>query len=211
MKKSLTVFKEKLETFAQKHKKEINKDPAFRAQFNQMCQKIGVDPLASNKGFWADILGVGDFYYELSVQIIEVCLQTRHINGGLIEMNELLHRVQTKRTAKSSPISLEDIKSAIAKVNVLGNGFGIITLGNRKIVKSVPVELNRDNIAILNLCEKNNGCTTTKEIKQQLTWPEYRIDEVLNLMVQEGMVWIDEQSPDGQLVYWIPSLWNNKI
>ena len=29
----------------------------------------GVDPLASNKGFWAQVLGVGDFYYELAVQV----------------------------------------------------------------------------------------------------------------------------------------------
>jgi hypothetical protein len=29
----------------------------------------GVDPLASNKGFWAQLLGVGDFYYELAVQV----------------------------------------------------------------------------------------------------------------------------------------------
>ena len=34
-----------------------------------MCQKIGVDPLASHKGFWAQLLGVGDFYYELGVQV----------------------------------------------------------------------------------------------------------------------------------------------
>jgi len=31
--------------------------------------KPGVDPLASNKGFWAQVLGVGDFYYELAVQV----------------------------------------------------------------------------------------------------------------------------------------------
>lgn len=30
-----------------------------------MCAKVGVDPLASNKGFWAELLGIGDFYYEL--------------------------------------------------------------------------------------------------------------------------------------------------
>ena len=39
-----------------------------------MCSKIGVDPLASSKGFWAQLLGVGDFYYELGVQIVEVTL-----------------------------------------------------------------------------------------------------------------------------------------
>lgn len=35
-----------------------------------MCKQIGVDPLSSNKGFWVDVLGVGDFYYELAVIII---------------------------------------------------------------------------------------------------------------------------------------------
>jgi ESCRT-II complex subunit VPS22 len=40
-----------------------------------MCNSIGVDPLASNKGFWAQLLGFGDFYYELAVQIIEICIR----------------------------------------------------------------------------------------------------------------------------------------
>ena len=34
-----------------------------------MCASIGVDPLASSKGFWSEMLGVGDFYYELGVQV----------------------------------------------------------------------------------------------------------------------------------------------
>lgn len=38
-----------------------------------MCASIGVDPLTSGKGFWS-VLGIGDFYYELAVQIVEVCL-----------------------------------------------------------------------------------------------------------------------------------------
>lgn len=45
-----------------------------------------MDPLASNKGFWAEVLGVGDFYYELAVQIVEICLATRDINGGLMAL-----------------------------------------------------------------------------------------------------------------------------
>lgn len=38
-----------------------------------MCASIGVDPLSSGKGFWS-VLGIGDFYYELAVQIVEVCI-----------------------------------------------------------------------------------------------------------------------------------------
>lgn len=30
------------------------------------------------------MLGVGDFYYELGVQIIEVCLALKHRNGGVL-------------------------------------------------------------------------------------------------------------------------------
>jgi ESCRT-II complex subunit VPS22 len=55
MQEQLSVFKAQLEAFAMKHKKQINKDPAFRRQFQTMCTKIGVDPLASNKGFWAEV------------------------------------------------------------------------------------------------------------------------------------------------------------
>jgi hypothetical protein len=38
----------------------------------EMCASIGVDPLASGKGFWSNMLDIGDFYYELAVQIVEV-------------------------------------------------------------------------------------------------------------------------------------------
>ena len=54
-----------------------------------MTQEVGVDPLASNKGFWGEILGVGDFYYDVAVQIVDICLQTRDQNGGLIDIREL--------------------------------------------------------------------------------------------------------------------------
>ena len=76
------MFKKHLEKFAAEHKNDIKSKPAFRAQFQQMCARIGVDPLAcelytnrlmsfifsftASKGFWAQMLGVGDFYYEVS-------------------------------------------------------------------------------------------------------------------------------------------------
>lgn len=75
----LEVFRENLQQFAIKHKSSIKKDPEFRKKFQMMCGKIGVDPLASKKGFWSELLDVGDFYYELAVQIIEVCIITRFV------------------------------------------------------------------------------------------------------------------------------------
>ena len=61
-----------------------------------MCANIGVDPLASNKGMWAQLLGFGDFYYELGVQIVEACLATRTYNGGFMELGALRNAVQVK-------------------------------------------------------------------------------------------------------------------
>ena len=66
----------------------------FRRQFQEMCASIGVDPLSSHKGFWS-VLNLGDFYYELGVQIVEVCLATSHINGGLISLEEIRDRLCT--------------------------------------------------------------------------------------------------------------------
>lgn len=80
MSKQMEVFREKLEEFAIKHKQDIKKNSQFRKQFQEMCAAIGVDPLASGKGFWS-VLGMGDFYYELSVQVVEVCLAANHKTG----------------------------------------------------------------------------------------------------------------------------------
>ncbi|KAE8732454.1 hypothetical protein F3Y22_tig00002069pilonHSYRG00009 [Hibiscus syriacus] len=38
---------------------DIRKNPSFKSQFREMCAKVGMDPLASNNGFWAEILGIG--------------------------------------------------------------------------------------------------------------------------------------------------------
>jgi len=79
MTKQLAEFKTSLEEFAVKHKKDISKNPVFRSQFLKMCKQIGVDPLSSNKGFWVDVLGVGDFYYELAVSMVQ-SLQVQDTN-----------------------------------------------------------------------------------------------------------------------------------
>ena len=46
MNKQMADFKNHLETFAFKHRKEINSNPVFRNQFLKMCKEIGVDPLS---------------------------------------------------------------------------------------------------------------------------------------------------------------------
>lgn len=61
-----------------------------------MCATIGVDPLASSKGFWSEMLGFGDFYYELAVQIIEVCMAATHRTGKWTKLSMVLQTVSRK-------------------------------------------------------------------------------------------------------------------
>jgi ESCRT-II complex subunit VPS22 len=58
-------FRSHLEGFARKYRSQIKSDPVYRAQFQTMCETVGVDPLASSKGLWGELLGLGDYYYEL--------------------------------------------------------------------------------------------------------------------------------------------------
>ena len=36
----------------------------------------------AKKGFWNKVLGVGDFYFEVGVRAVEVCLSRRQENGA---------------------------------------------------------------------------------------------------------------------------------
>ncbi|XP_039769449.1 vacuolar-sorting protein SNF8 isoform X5 [Ornithorhynchus anatinus] len=204
MSKQLDTFKTNLEEFASKHKQEIRKNPRFRVQFQDMCATIGVDPLASGKGFWSEMLGVGDFYYELGVQIIEVCLALRHRNGGLITLEELQQQVLKGRGKLAQDVSQDDLIRAIKKLKALGTGFSIIPVGGTYLVQSVPAELSMDHTVVLQLAEKR-GCVTVGEIRTCLKWETQRAQQVLDHLLKEGLAWLDLQGP-GEAQYWLPAL-----
>ncbi|KAK7109195.1 vacuolar-sorting protein SNF8-like [Littorina saxatilis] len=204
MTKQMDVFKKNLEEFAAKHKEDIRKDPQFRLQFQEMCASIGVDPLASSKGFWAEMLGVGDFYYELGVQIVEVCLATSHRNGGLISLEELRDRVVASRGRTSQDISYDDLLRAIKKLRILGNGFTVLTVGILQLVQSVPGELTMDHTNILQ-CAQKSGHVSKSQLHKELKWEAERAHRALDFLVKESMAWVDDQA-GGERLYWFPSL-----
>ncbi|KAG0251091.1 Vacuolar protein sorting-associated protein SNF8 [Actinomortierella ambigua] len=187
-----------------------------------MCANIGVDPLASSKGYWGELLGVGDFYYELGIQIIDVCLSTRALNGGLIELSDLKHRVERMRgvrndaattvatTAKSKTkdtnmeITEDDLLRSIKTLAPLGNGFQVIEIGGKKMVSSVPRELNRDQSLILALIQvgDTNGHVNVQDVCQRLGWEQGRSVRALNTLLDDGLMWVDQQIEPFE--YWVP-------
>lgn len=172
LRSQLDTFALSLRKFATSHRKDILKDADFRGEFQRMCGSIGVDPLGATasqkvgglKGMWNDLLGLGDYYYELGVQIIDVCISTRDLNGGTMDMDELIKMVQRLRTGRhpeagseGAPISHDDVIRAIKALEPLGCGYEVISLstssiaGSAKLVRSVPGALSFDSTVVLSV------------------------------------------------------------
>lgn len=208
MTKQMEVFRANLEEFASKHKNEIRKNPQFRRQFQEMCASIGVDPLASGKGFWS-VLGIGDFYYELAVQIVEVCLATNDKNGGLISLDELRDKLIKARGKGKihQEISTDDLLRAAKKLRILGDGFSVVQVGKgRYMVQSIPGELSMDHTAVIQqIANSNQACISIRKLCESLKWEEERAKKSLEHLLKEGLAWIDLQSVN-DVLYWFPSL-----
>ncbi|KAJ1436123.1 EAP30 subunit of ELL complex-like protein [Ochromonadaceae sp. CCMP2298] len=223
VKEVLSSFKTSLADFASKHKDRINSDPEFRQQFHAMCVGAGVDPLASGKGFWADILGVGDFYFELGVKIIQISVQTRAENGGIISVEEVLRRVRNagqhgqgqagqkgQKGSQMTQVSQEDLTRAVEKLAVLGGGFKLIKTGGGGMggmIISVPVEISTDHEYVLSAASDEEGCVTQQLMAMMHGWTQERFDRIMDTLLQEGIVWIDDHN--GERRYYFPSMWKS--
>ena len=180
LKNQLETFGSSLRSFASSHRNDIKRDPAFRHAFQKMCASIGIDPLSGPNargtsgnggiggkinGIWSDLLGLGDWQYELGIQIIDVCVSTKHLNGGLIRVEDLIRGVLRLRTGKD-PFSIkgkeveknldysideEDIIRSLKVLKPLGSGYQILEIGSQKWIRSIPKEFNEDESLVLNL------------------------------------------------------------
>jgi len=196
--------------FAKKHRNEIRSDPAFRAKFLEMCGPLGVDPLASTKGFWGSLLGIGSFYHELAVKVAEACLASRGRNGGIVSVKEvvgILERRGTKFDLSSTKTtcSEKDVVVAIGKLAVLGSGFGTFKVGNTIMILSVPCELDNDHTEVMDLAQIAGGSVCLEEVAKKLSWNQDRAKRSLDLLLSKGMAWLDLHQ--GKQYYWVPSVW----
>lgn len=197
-------FKTNLEKFASKYKSDIRKNGEFRRYFQLMCAATGVDPLRSSANFWVKLLGVGDFYYELAIQIVEIFLSTSNLNGGVLSIEELHSRVMASRGG--DPITKEDILEAIKKLKVLGSNIREVQTNNSYLIHATPAELNSDHIDITRLAHSSNGRVSQSLVRDQLNWSDERTMKAIEELIMEGMVWVDSQGPDNETLYWFPGI-----
>lgn len=205
MKVQLQQFKQRLEQFATAHKDEIQRDASFRSQFHTMCASVGVDPLTSRKGIWSEILGVGDYYYALAIRIVQVCVTTRPINGGIISVPDLT-RILERSGPSSASVSVDDVERAVTKLTALGNGFKILNAGGgTRFIQSVPTELSRDHTHVLAMCnEDGRGYVTKQSVQKNTGWTDDRVDATMDYLLQHEFAWLDAYP--AQHRYWIVGL-----
>lgn len=204
----LNQFRAALAHFASEHRDSIRSDPAFRHAFQQMCASIGVDPLAGPRkgGLWAEMLGLGDWQYELGVQIVDVCVSTRERNGGLIEMSELVRLVSKLRGVKGGEITEDDVTRSIKTLQPLGAGYQVVDLGGRKMVRSVVKELDEDQAIVLAIAQVEGGRIVEDILVRQKGWTRDRARAALdNMLLRDGLCWLDEQDETCGRAYWVPS------
>jgi hypothetical protein len=75
-------------------------------------------------------------------------------------------------------LSQDDLERAIKKLKILGKGFEIIVIGDRKLVQSVPTELNQDHAEIMKSVAAN-GCTSVARLRADVGWSEARAQKGL--------------------------------
>lgn len=193
----LNVFQLKLVQFAKDHNKELKEHPEFRMKFIKMCTSIGIDPI-SLFDKERHLFDVNDFYYEICVKVIEVCRETKDLNGGVISFDEL-HRSYFEQFK----VQVCDLQKSIEMLESLDGGFEVFTIRGKKYLRSVPNELTNDQTKILEVCSIL-GYASKSLLRLNLKWKPVRSEAVLKEMVAKGLLWIDGQA-HGETLYWDPA------
>jgi ESCRT-II complex subunit VPS22 len=204
----------KLTEFARLHQSEIQNDPVVRQRFLQMCAPLGVDPLQSKKTFWGQLLGMGDFYHELAVQVAEVCLASRSKNGGIMSVTQVQSILQKRKTrlgmaaasSDNKQVSAADIAVAISKLAQLGGGFRTVQVGASTMIVSVPEELDQDVVQVMSVAQTDG--VTVDHICATTGWQRDRVERALQVLLQRGMAWLDINK--GESYYWFPASWQEE-
>lgn len=65
-------------------------------------------------------------------------------------------------------MTLKDLRKAVDSLHKLGSDFKILTTGHKRVICSVSVELNQDNLTLLELAEKNSGWVTFTRVREMM-------------------------------------------
>ncbi|KAG8530023.1 uncharacterized protein KY384_005505 [Bacidia gigantensis] len=143
----------------------------------------------------------------VAVRVVEVCRSSRGENGGLISVEECTGRVgRGKGLGGELEVSDDDILRAVKSLAPLGSGFSIVTVGSKRMIRSIPKELNSDQSTVLEVMQIL-GYVTCSMLEDNLRWDRARAETVIEDLLGDSLVWVDEQAPEKE--YWSPAFMND--
>ena len=86
------------------------------------------------------------------------------------------------------------------------------SIGGRRIISSVPDELNADTSEVIRLAAGGNGagggergCVTVTGLGKEAGWQKGRVEQALRELVKRGVALVDDGDPRGvERLFWIP-------
>lgn len=207
----LSVFQSVLVNFATKYEAQIKENSEFRAKFTKMCQLVGVDSLELLLLNSSNARNKERFHIGLAVRIVEICLETRDLNGGLISYKELISILKSNANIDLTILE-QDIDNALATLGTLGeNSYTVLNSGSTKWLKfSSPVNsISNDQRKVYDLCEFMGGYVTFRLLADNFAWDAVRCKSVIDEMIMDGLLWVDSQGDRRECLYWEPS-WISK-
>lgn len=201
----LSVFQSALVNFATDRGDTIKNNPEFCNKFTQMCLLIGVDPLELFVFIESSNKKSENFYLGLAVRVVEICQETREINGGLISFKELHSRLK-ETTSVPLELQQEDISKALVLLGNLGKGYEVLDINGSKWVKflgSTNSTISNDQKKVYELCGFMGGYVTHRLLRDNYGWDAVRSKAVIDEMILSGFLWIDAGPQEWQ--FWEPS------
>jgi ESCRT-II complex subunit VPS22 len=122
-------------------------------------------------------------------------------------MNELVRILTKLRGLGAGAITEEDVVRSIKTLKPLGAGYEVIEMGEgRKMVRSVVKQLDQDQTVALAVAQAHGGRVDEHMLVQEKGWTEGRAATALqNMLLRDGLCWLDEQGEGGTVLYWVPS------
>ena len=72
-------------------------------------------------------------------------------------------------------------------------------------------ELSMDQTAILQKAESNGGFVSLSLLSSEFGWDQARSQRAVDLLIGEGLAWIENQNSDGETLFWIPSIYTSLL
>lgn len=202
----LATLQSALVNFATTHAEDIARNPDFRQKYTTICCRVGIDPLDLYMHAQQAKAVRTDYVTALAVRIVEVCQETRDMNGGLISINELCLIINSSRAVALS-VDEESILEAINLLGSLGKGYQHMTTEGKlwlKFLLAASGTISNDQKRVFELCEFMGGFVTLRLLLDNYEWDKVRAKLVLDEMIMDGLLWIDQPLGAKECQYWEP-------